>query len=292
MSSFPSFSTNDYKEFVPTPTLKVAADIIIYGTPNKTDLSTSLLKKLDQSADQLLDGSLMAIEAATEMITESLDMSRDAYSKVDRNSPDLKELLTVQCHNSLFESYTSILSGGNKIDLIKIPKDDVFYAWIEKFREAPCGTISMTVCTLSFPTYSNILRKLVENKKTSQEFLENMKYNANKLEKEEIKEAFEKLDDSMYDPRKFVESNDIVVSNFVFKHRQEKDNSWLIDNISMQTGKRALSKVAEFRWRGRMLLSLRGWSIKKIVRYDYITDYFMMLMLFYGAIIVSKTYGS
>ena len=76
----------------------------------------------------------MAIEAATEMITESLDMSRDAYSKVDRNSPDLKELLTVQCHNSLFESYTSILSGGNKIDLIKIPKDDVFYAWIEKFR--------------------------------------------------------------------------------------------------------------------------------------------------------------
>ena len=83
-----------------------------------------------------------------------------------------------------------------------------------------------------------------------------------------------------------------MVSNFVFKLGQEKDNSWLIDNISMQNGKRALSKVAEFRWRGRMLLSLRGWSIKKIVRYDYITDYFMMLMLFYGAIIVSKTYGS
>ena len=83
-----------------------------------------------------------------------------------------------------------------------------------------------------------------------------------------------------------------MVSNFVFKYRQEKDNSWLIDNISMQTGKRALSKVAEFRWRGRMVLSLRGWSIKKIVRYDYITDYVMMLMIFYGAIILSKTFGS
>ena len=83
-----------------------------------------------------------------------------------------------------------------------------------------------------------------------------------------------------------------MVSNFVFKYRQEKDNSWLIDNISMQTGKRALSKVAEFRWRGRMILSLRGWSIKKIVRYDYISDYVMMLMIFYGAIILSKTYGS
>ena len=45
----------------------------------------------------------------------------------------------------------------------------------------------MTVCTLSFPTYSDILRKLVDNKKTSKEFLENMESNANKLEKEEIK---------------------------------------------------------------------------------------------------------
>ena len=114
--------------------MKVAADIIIYGTPNKTDLSSSILKKLDQSADQLLNGSLMAIEAATEMISESLDMNRDVYPKVDRNSSDLKELLTEQCHNSLFESYTSILSGGNKIDLIKIPKEDICYAWIEKLR--------------------------------------------------------------------------------------------------------------------------------------------------------------
>ena len=76
----------------------------------------------------------MAIEAATEMISESLDMNRDVYPKVDRNSSDLKELLTERCHNSLFESYTSILSGGNKIDLIKIPKEDICYAWIEKLR--------------------------------------------------------------------------------------------------------------------------------------------------------------
>ena len=45
----------------------------------------------------------------------------------------------------------------------------------------------MTVCTLSFPTYGDILRKLVENNKTSKEFLENMKNNANQLDKEEIR---------------------------------------------------------------------------------------------------------
>ena len=77
-----------------------------------------------------------------------------------------------------------------------------------------------------------------------------------------------------------------MVCNFVFKHEQEKDNSWLIDNISMQTGKRALSKVAEIRWQARMSLSLRGWSIKKIVRYDYISDYFIMLMIFYAAVAI------
>ena len=52
---------------------------------------------------------------------------------------------------------------------------------------APCGAISMNVCTLSFPTYGDILRKLVENNKTSKEFLENMKNNPNQLDKEEIK---------------------------------------------------------------------------------------------------------
>ena len=45
----------------------------------------------------------------------------------------------------------------------------------------------MTVCTLSFPTYGDMLRKLAENNKTSKEFLENMKNNANQLDKEEIK---------------------------------------------------------------------------------------------------------
>ena len=107
------------------------------------------MKKLDQSADQLLDGSLIAIEAATEMISDSLDMNRDAYPKVDRNSSDLKELLTERCHNSLYESYTSILSGGNKIDLIRIPKEDIFYAWIEKLRGKNDYTLAKKLGSLS-----------------------------------------------------------------------------------------------------------------------------------------------
>ena len=77
-----------------------------------------------------------------------------------------------------------------------------------------------------------------------------------------------------------------MVSNFVFKHGPEKEDPWLIDKISMQTGTKALSKVGEFRWRGRMMLSMRGYNLKKIVRFDYITDYCILLLLFYGAIAV------
>ena len=114
--------------------MKVAADIIIYGSPNKTDISSSITKKLEQSPEALLEGSLMAVEAATEMIVHSLDMNRDIYPKVDRDSIDLKEFLTEQCHNSVFDSYTSILSDGKKINLISTPKEDIFFAWIERLQ--------------------------------------------------------------------------------------------------------------------------------------------------------------
>ena len=114
--------------------MKVAADIIIHGSPNKTDLSSEMLKKLDQSPHELLQGSLMAIEAATDLIAQSLDMNRDVYPKIDRDSIDLTEFLTEQCHNNIFESYSSILSKGNSIDLINTPKEDIFFAWIEEIR--------------------------------------------------------------------------------------------------------------------------------------------------------------
>ena len=120
--------------FVSSPTMKVAADIILHGTPNKTDLPIKILNTLEQSAEQLLEGSLMAVGASTEIITQSLDMNRDSYPKVERNSTDLKEMFTEQCYNSLFECHTSILVTGKDIDLIKTPREDIFFAWIEKLK--------------------------------------------------------------------------------------------------------------------------------------------------------------
>ena len=70
-----------------------------------------------------------------------------------------------------------------------------------------------------------------------------------------------------------------MVSNFIFRRGPEQSDPWLIDDISMNIGSKALSRLAYFRWRGRMLLSLRGFDIKTIVRMDYATDYFILTSL-------------
>ena len=73
-----------------------------------------------------------------------------------------------------------------------------------------------------------------------------------------------------------------MVSNFIFKQGPSQEDTWLIDNVSMEIGTKALSKIAEYRWRGKMMLSLRGYNIKNVIRLDYASDYIILLCLFFG----------
>ena len=63
--------------FVASPPVRVVADIIIHGVPNKTNPPPSLITKLEQSPTQLLEGSLVAIEAVTEMIQDTVTVNDD-----------------------------------------------------------------------------------------------------------------------------------------------------------------------------------------------------------------------
>ena len=79
----------------------------------------------------------------------------------------------------------------------------------------------------------------------------------------------------------------------MLKRGAEMDDQWLIDNISMQTAKEALSKFAQFRWRVRMMLPLSRWKIdiNTSLRVDYFTGYVVLLMGFFlsVAILVFET---
>ena len=78
-----------------------------------------------------------------------------------------------------------------------------------------------------------------------------------------------------------IKSNELVVSNFIFKHGPGQEDAWLIDEVSIEIGTKAFSKIALFRWRGRMMLSIRGYNIKNVLRFDYTSDYIMLLFLLF-----------
>ena len=137
--------------FIASPGVKVAADIIIHGIPNKNNLPPSIITKLDQSPTQLLEGSLLAIEAVTEMIQDSVIMNKDKDIDIaqirNQYSMEMKDLLTVNCQENLAECCSSMLTNSFKentrkdIHLVYTPKDDIFFAWIGTLK----GTVKVPV---------------------------------------------------------------------------------------------------------------------------------------------------
>ena len=226
----------------------------------------------------------MAVEAVTERIVHTAGLSEDVNTPIDTNHNKLNDLLTDQCYKRLIDCYPKILAAKDQIDLVNIPKEDVFYAWIEQLQDDSDGTILMKVCTLSFPNYGLMVRKVKENYERQKALKEELKQAPN-LDKETLKKTFGDDDKLMYNPMNNVKSNEIVVSNFTFKRGPENEDPWLINDVSLQTGSKSFSKIGEFRWRGRMLLSLRGRSFDKILRFDYASDYFILLMLLFISVI-------
>ena len=254
----------------------MVADIIVQGIPNHSDFASSITKGLQQSPAQLLDGSLMAIESMTEML------ERDCSSKMTSDDADIKDMLTPDCYSRLAKCYPDMLNKREQLYLINTPKEDVFFSWIHELRGGMDGTLSMKVCTLSFPNYGFMLRKLQENIDREKAFKEEMLRRAmvSKLQKEDIQKDLKDFEQTMYDPRKHIDSHEIGVSNFSFIRGPGKEDPWVISEISMKTASEAFSKLAAFRWRGRLLLSLRGWNIQTILRFDYFSDYMIILTLF------------
>ena len=127
--------------FVASPPVRVVADIIIHGVPNKTNPPPSLTTKLEQSPTQLLEGSLVAIEAVTEMIQDTVTVNDDKELDIAniKNHIETKDFLTVHCQESLAKccdtlSRNSLLKLKKDIQLIYIPKEDIVFGWIERLK--------------------------------------------------------------------------------------------------------------------------------------------------------------
>ena len=111
----------------------MAADIIVKGAVNQHDLSSAVLKKLEQTPKELMEGSLTAVQLVTQIIEQTFNMNKDISPKLDINTLEIKDILTDDCHERLSQCYPDILNAGNT-HLINTPREDIFFSWIEKLR--------------------------------------------------------------------------------------------------------------------------------------------------------------
>ena len=111
----------------------MAADIIVKGAVNQHDLSSAVLKKLEQTPKELMEGSLIAVQLVTQIIEQTFNMNKDISPKLDINTLEIKDILTDDCYERLSQCYPDILNAGNT-HLINTPREDIFFSWIEKLR--------------------------------------------------------------------------------------------------------------------------------------------------------------
>merc|ERR1711997_1401402 len=130
---FPEFTTSgkDFKGLTRTPNLQLVQNLLVKGQTHPDDPMVSR---------PLLQGSLMAIEAVTKII-----------SSTSTTSQHLDELVTSKCMKGLVEvGKDDKLRQDISRQLVQTPKKDVFFSWIEEISK---DNQTMRVCAMYFPYY-------------------------------------------------------------------------------------------------------------------------------------------
>ena len=202
---FPNFTTNgkhskDFSKFIKSPKLPIAASVIVWGTTNPGRIT-----EFDMQASELIDGSLLAINAVTQIMAHEPNLENS----------ELSDFLTADC----FEKVKSLMSENNKVikhrELIDTPKEDVMLAWLED-KGTRDGTKKAKIVTVSFPLFTWLRERHIENKelmkehnKKFQEDVQSGKIDFSKGPNEYMKppEGYVKIAD-------FNQNNVIIVSNW------------------------------------------------------------------------------
>ena len=119
---FPNFTTNgkhskDFSKFVKSPNLHVVSSVIVWGQTNPGRIT-----EWDMQAQELIDGSLLAINAVSQIIAHEPNI----------DNSELSDFLTADC----FEKVCALLNENKKViesrELIDTPKEDVMIAWLHE----------------------------------------------------------------------------------------------------------------------------------------------------------------
>lgn len=297
-----------------SPSFPVIADITFRGGPNVTDRAASACRKIGEDPKELLQGALLALESVTsEAPTDPAEVS-DHQAATDSEDDDGG--LTEKCRLEV----AKLFSKAPDQRPIFTPREDVFLAWIHSVNRSGVnqekkigadGTavevVDMHVAVLSFPQYGFMRRKVQENLERQQAFKDELQRklalkSTSAEDKQDIMNRVKEFEASLYDPRPHLKVHDVAVTNVWFQRRSkgpgpghggpsssssssgeqhQQQEEWLISNLSFKPGREAMGVIGNFRWRGRVALSLRGMKFINVLRADYITDYLFLSGLFF-----------
>merc|ERR1712008_114954 len=203
------------------------------------------------------------------------------------------DLLTNNCITSLDNVFEKLI----ELEHIGIDKEDIFFAWLGKYDE---HNTKMTICTLSYPSYHFLHQALPGGKVEVDELVKEQAEAIffGRLTKEEALKALKHYIENMIyrlylissikrnEFSQHMNSNDIIVSNWEFV---QENGDWKIDDIAMRKLKECIMKPFYIRWQFRIKFAIATNAdfTRRVLRYDYGTDYLFMLVLLNFAILSS-----
>jgi hypothetical protein len=206
-SNFPSFTTigqhsSDFKTFCKSPNLNVVASMILNGYPN-----TPFKDFNQESSDRLIEGSLFAVEAVTKTLAQ------------EDNIDSMSEQLTTECLEKLTKIIATDPRLTNEVNnakrLIATPKDDVFFAWIDKAEiHKDTGQLKMRVCSLSYPGFQIMVDQMQTNKARQVAFKEDIQRQiVNGLDRDGFKDKLKEFEGSLFDVSTHFGSTCVIVAS-------------------------------------------------------------------------------
>ena len=203
---FPNFTTKgkhskDFEKFNKSPGIHTFASVLIYGVTNP-----GRIQEFDMQAHELIDGSLLAINAVSQIMAHEPNIEA---------SEELKEFLTADCYDKIKSLLTENPKMMAKRELLDTPKDDVLLAYIEEHGIRD-GAKKAKIVTMSFPLFSWLRERWQENLTLKDEFAKKMQEDimAGKFDRESMKESMQQEPEGYTQIAPYFDHNVIIVANW------------------------------------------------------------------------------
>jgi len=250
-------STGDPSSLVSKLGVNRISSVIVTGKPHRA---------MPQAFNLDLEGEFFpGAKAAVEVVTKLI---------LKKEWDSLNGLLTEQCIQGIQHNMTQ------EFDVIK--PDDIFLTFISNSGDSSFeGGNNLNLVTFSFPNLGDIKLRILESDgklKAFKQQLNNPSPGTDpKLLLEDIREFQE--DFKANNPYNEIREGDFIIGNFRFK-RSSPTSEWEIHEVGLIDSSVALPFPFKFRWKGRLLLSLRmKTDFLNVLRYDYATDYIASLFI-------------